>query len=339
LSQSAAKYKFRVYPSRRPEERVLLNNIDGKMGSFVAAIDKFWGGVTTIAATDELNESAKRLLRADSSFITPVQLWSPSVNGAKYQRGILFQYGASGEASAVEIGAPHDKLPASFPVLGDDKQYVPCAVLLDFDETTTQGTLLVWKNNRRSPYSLFARSFASLLRRAYGLTLHLEPLLDPDLLTRALESGGLRELRLTQRAPFKDSSDKFERGETAERDVSMILSLKHSRNRPFRFGSARDFVIAKTRGNSERAGEAFQEMSSELGISGFTYEEAAAVVELVAGSDKKEKVFSLEDLEPGRALNETIDHTLGDLPERLIETKEVAQSTVDSLFQCLSSVL
>jgi hypothetical protein len=54
MPQSAAKYKFCVYPSRRREERRLLNNIDGEMSSFTAAIDHFWRTVTVPGGTGEL---------------------------------------------------------------------------------------------------------------------------------------------------------------------------------------------------------------------------------------------------------------------------------------------
>jgi hypothetical protein len=309
------------------------------MSSFTSAIDHFWRTVTAPGGTGELIDKARGLLRSEPSFVTPVQLWSPPGSNTKHQRGVLFQHGASGRFSAVEIGTEHDSLPPSFPVLEDDTEYTPCAVLMDYDETTKQGILLVWKNERKSPYSLFVSSFSYVLRQTYGLTLALEPDLDPNLLEATLMSGGLRELRLTQTQPFKDRSDYFESGELAERDISLTLSLKHSRKRPFKFSIAKDFAIAKIRRDSKAAGEAFRQMREELGIGDFTYEQAAAVVELIVGNDRKEKVFSLDDEEPGRGLNERIDDTLDGLPEQLIKTQEIDRSTVETLFERLTSVL
>jgi hypothetical protein len=309
------------------------------MTGLTSAIDYFWETATALNRTDDLAKRSRSFLESDRSFIIPVQTWATSTSKTKHQRGILFQHGTSGKVSSVEIGADHDSLPRSFPVLADDTEYTPCAILMDYDETLKHGILLIWKNGGKSPYSLFVSSLRCVLKGAYDLILELEPVLDPDLLEKALSSGGLRELRLLQTKPFRDRADQFESGEPAEQDLSVMLSLKHSRKRPFMFRAAKDFVMAKARGASDTADGAFQDMIEELGIDGFTYEEAAVVVELLVGDDKRERVFPLERVEPGHALNERIDDTLGNLPERLIKTQDTEPSVVDALFKCLSSVL
>jgi len=349
MPQSAAKYKFWVHPSKRPSERQLLNNIDGAMTSFSSAVDYFWkiakeaaAGSNELEDAGELVLKAGRLLKSSPSFIIPAELWLPpenEKNNTRHQRGLLFQHGTSGRFSAVETGRVHDNLPTEFPVLDDDTEYTPCAVLLDYDETMKQGTLLVWKNERKSPYSLFTSSFRYVLKATYGLGLELEPDLDRGLLEEALEAGGLRELRLVQPRRFKDRSDDFESGEPAERDYSLVLSLKHSRGRPLNLVAAKNFVRAKVRQESRAADETFRQMREELHLGDFEYEEAAVVVELLAGNDRREKVFSLEDEEPGRALNERIDRTLDGLPGQLIKTQPIKSSTVETLFERLGSVL